>query len=225
MTPIKLDTEFLESSRGRIIGVLRRGSFTVDEMAAELGVTGNAIRIQLSTLERDGLVRAAGIRRGATRPSRTYELTPELEHLLSRAYLPLLSQLVRLFAAREPAAKFDGIMREAGRGLAAELPTRFPTGPLPNRVAVASQLLNRELGASTDVKKENSTYVIRGNGCPLAALTGKHPGVCHAIESMLIELLETPVEECCERSGRPRCCFIVSATSSRGTRTGRRPRT
>lgn len=222
MTPIKLHSDLLESSRSRIIGVLRRGHLTVDEIAAELAVTGNAVRAQLAAMERDGLVRASGLRRGATRPSRTYELTPELEHLLSRAYIPLLTQLVRLFAAREPAAKFDRIMREAGRGVAHELATGFPTGSLANRVAAAAHLLNRELGASTEVVSAEGVFVIKGSGCPLAALTGKHPGVCHAIESLLAELLDASVHECCDRAHRPRCCFKVSPSKRR--RRNRQPR-
>jgi predicted ArsR family transcriptional regulator len=217
MTPIRLHNEFLETSRGRIIGVVRDRSATVDEIAAALGVTGNAVRAQLATLERDGLVRPAGTRRGATRPSRTYELTPELEHLLSRAYIPLLTQLVRLVAAREPAAKFDAIMREAGRGVARELSPQLPSGSLANRISAASQLLNHTLGASVKVEKLDGGFRILGSGCPLAALTGKHPGVCHAIESLLAEMLEASVHECCEREGRPRCCFEVSP-SPRGAR-------
>jgi predicted ArsR family transcriptional regulator len=59
------------------------------------------------------------------------------------------------------------------------------------------------------VEKANGHFVIRGHGCPLAALTGKHPSVCHAIESLLTEVLATPVRECCDRSGRPRCGFEV----------------
>lgn len=210
MRPIRLQNEFLETSRGRVIDFLRHGSCTVEEIAAELSVTGNAVRAQLATLERDGLVRAAGTRRGATRPSRLYELTPELDQLLSRAYIPLLTELIRVFAARESAATFDTIMREAGRGLARELSPGFPAGSLNECVAAAAQLMNQELGASTRVEKTKSRYVIQGSGCPLAAITGKHPGVCHAIESLLVELLGAPVHECCDRRERPRCCFEVN---------------
>lgn len=222
MTQIKLHREFLESSRGRIVGVLRRGSATVDDMAAELTVTGNAIRAQLASMERDGLVQKAGVRRSATRPSRTYELTPELEQLLSRAYIPLLTQLVKQFAAHESPARFDRIMREAGRGLAQDSLPAFPAGTLASRAGAASQWLNRELGTSTEVRKADGGFVLRGNGCPLAAVTGKHPGVCHAIESVLAELLDATVKECCDRTERPRCCFEVSAPTRAGrTRSGR----
>jgi predicted ArsR family transcriptional regulator len=225
MAPFRLQREFLESSRGRIIGVLRSGSLTVDEIAAELSVTGNAIRAQLATMERDGVVKRAAVRPGTTRPSRTYELTPEVDQLLSRAYIPLLTQLVRQFAAHESAAKFDRIMRQAGRGVASELARDFPAGTLATRVAAASQWLNRELGATTEVKKRDSRYVIDGRGCPLAALTGKHPGVCHAIESLLAELLEARVEECCDRTERPKCCFKVWAGARNAQTRPSRPRT
>lgn len=222
MTRLRIHGEFFESSRGRIIDVLRRGACTVDEIAAELRVTSNAVRSQLSSLERDGLVMAAGMRPGTTRPSRVYELTPELEHLLSRAYFPLLTHLIRLFSATEPPAKFDRAMREAGRGVARDISAGFPTdGPLATRVDAACQLLNRELGATTKVERRDSKYVIVGSGCPLAALTGKHPGVCHSIESLLAELLHTTVAECCDRKERPRCCFNVLPPSGRSAKSRR----
>jgi DeoR family transcriptional regulator, suf operon transcriptional repressor len=100
-------------------------------------------------------------------------------------------------------------MREVGRGLARELPARIPDGPLSRRVPAASRVLNAELGALTDVESADGHHVIRGHGCPLAALTGKQPGVCRAIESLLAELLQAEVNECCDRDDRPRCCFEV----------------
>jgi predicted ArsR family transcriptional regulator len=215
MSPIGIHRDLFESSRGRIIAILRRGQRTVDEIAAELKVSGNAVRAQLSAMERDGLVRQGGMHRGATRPSRTYELTTELEHRLSRANVPFLTHLVRLVASSETPTRFDRLMRDAGRGVARELAPRFPTGTFSARVSAASHVLNEELGATTEVTRTDGMHVIRGRGCPLAALTGKHPGVCHAIESLLAELLEAKVHECCDRSNQPRCCFEISPGSPR----------
>ena len=72
----------------------------------------------------------------------------------------------------------------------------------------ASELLNEQLGALTHVEK-NGRLVIKGVSCPLAALTGKHPAVCLAIESLVGEIVGSPVKECCDRGGRPACCFEV----------------
>jgi predicted ArsR family transcriptional regulator len=74
--------------------------------------------------------------------------------------------------------------------------------------------LNEALGAVTHVEG-NGGCVIRGAGCPLAALTGKHPAVCLAMESLLSEVLGVEVNECCDRDARPKCCFEISTEMSR----------
>ena len=206
---IRLREQFFESSRGRIVDRLRRGGLTVDELTTALDLTGNAVRVQLASMERDGLVRRTTMRRGPTRPSSVFELTPELEQLLSRAYIPLLTQLIRTCAERESPEEFDALMREAGRGLARDVASQVADAPLADRAAAGSRYLNTELGALTEVDGSGDHPVIRGHGCPLAALTGKHPGVCHAIESLLAELLHARVHECCDRTQRPACCFHI----------------
>jgi predicted ArsR family transcriptional regulator len=206
---ISLSSNFFESTRGRIVALLRPGGLTVDELCSKLELTDNAVRVQLSSMERDGLVRRGGTRRGATRPSQLYELTDEIAQLLSRAYIPFLTHLVHGMVEREHPDHVDAIMRDAGRALARELSPHAASEPFPQRVLAASDLLNAELGALTHVEKLDSTFRIVGHGCPLAALTGKHPSVCHAIESLLIDVIGVPVEECCTRKGNPRCCFNV----------------
>src|SRR5262245_13833383 len=63
---------FFASTRGRIITLLRRASRTVDELAQVLGLTDNAVRAHLNTLERDGFVQQRGARRGNSKPSYVY---------------------------------------------------------------------------------------------------------------------------------------------------------
>jgi predicted ArsR family transcriptional regulator len=209
-----LRQQLLDSSRGRIVTLLRRGGLTVDDIAAQLGLTANAVRAQMTAMERDGVVRRVGRRPGTTRPSHVFELTPEVEQLLSEAYVPFLTQLVQLFANALPAQQVDTLMRDVGKGLANDLPLgKRPPGSVRARVTVASELLNKHLGAVTHVEG-NGGYVIRGVACPLAALTGKHPAVCLAMESLLTELIGAAVHECCDRSGRPQCCFEIKEPSA-----------
>jgi DeoR family transcriptional regulator, suf operon transcriptional repressor len=203
-----LRQQLLDTGRGRIVTLLQRGPLTVDEIATRLQLSGSGIRAQITAMERDGLVRRVGSRPGTTRPSRIFELTPEVEQLLSRAYIPLLTQLIDVFAAGLPPRQLEKLMRQAGRKLAGQLSAAQPTGTLKARVAAASALLNDQLGAVTRVDP-NGGYVIRGEGCPLSALTGKHPAVCRAMESLVREVVGVPVRECCERSQRPRCCFEI----------------
>jgi DeoR family transcriptional regulator, suf operon transcriptional repressor len=206
-----LRKQLLDTTRGRIVTALRSGGLTADDIASRLGLTRSAVRVQITAMERDGVLMRVGKRPGTTRPSHLFELTPEVEQLLSKAYVPLLTHLVGVFADELPGHQMDSILRQTGKSLAAELSggKRF-AGNLEDRVAAASELMNEQLGAMTLVQK-NRGYVIRGVGCPLAALTGKHPGVCMAIESLVAEIVGAPVHECCDRSQRPRCCFEIGS--------------
>ena len=214
-----LRQQLLDTARGRIVSLLQHGPLTVDEVASRLEVSVSGIRAQITAMERDGVVRRVGRRPGTTRPSRVFELTPEVEQLLSRAYVPLLTQLVDVFAEGLPARQVNALLQAAGRKLAGQLSSGRPSGTLRARVLATSALLNDQLGAVTHVE-ENGRYVIRGEGCPLSALTGKHPAVCRALESLVKELVGGSVHECCERAQRPRCCFeIVSGTPSTEAKT------
>jgi DeoR family transcriptional regulator, suf operon transcriptional repressor len=221
-----LRKQLLDTSRGRIVSLLQAGGLTADDIASRLGLTRSAVRIHMTAMERDGVVRRVGKRPGTTRPSYVFGLTPEVEQLLSKAYIPLLMQLVRVFSSALPAGQLDDLLREAGKGLADELSQgKRLSGSLRSRVAMASEIMNEHLGATTRVEG-NGGYVIRGAGCPLAALTGKSPGVCLAMERLVSEVVGASARECCDRTERPRCCFEIhdrAHTERRGeSRRGRR---
>src|SRR5881398_826577 len=56
MRKTNLDKRFFESTRGRIVLLLRASEKTVNDLAAHLQLTDNAVRAHLLSLERDGLV-------------------------------------------------------------------------------------------------------------------------------------------------------------------------
>jgi DeoR family suf operon transcriptional repressor len=210
-----LKRQLLDSSRGRIVTLLRGGGLTADDIASKLGVTRSAVRAQITGMERDGVVRRTGQRPGMTRPSNVFELTPEVEQLLSSAYIPLLTHLIDAFADGLPPSQLETMLQKAGKTLAEELSRgKRPAGNLASRVGMVSEMMNEQLGTLTHVEG-NGGYVIRGIGCPLAALTGKHPGVCLAMESLVAELLGVPVRECCDRAERPKCCFEIGSRAQR----------
>jgi predicted ArsR family transcriptional regulator len=208
-----------KGTRGRIINLLRRSPLTANELALRLGLTHNAVRGHLGALQHEGFIREGGPRRGKTRPAVVYELVPDAEAGLSSAYIPFVAQLVRILQEQLRPAKLDEIMRAAGRGLATNWPKMH--GSLAKRVEGASMLLE-ELGAPNDVERLDGGFVIRNHtSCMLAKAVHGRPEVCRAIESLLDELLDVPVRECCERSEeRPRCCFEIALAGGSGARGG-----
>ena len=203
----------LKGTRSQIVNLLRQSGFTANEMAARLGLTHNAIRGHLAALQREGLIREAGWQRGASRPAVIYEVVPEAEAIFSRAYIPFVAQLLRVLRERVQQEELDEIMRVVGRRLAAEWPRL--SGDLSQRVEAASALLEG-LGALNQVERSNGGYVIRGHGCLLSAAVHGRPDVCRTMESLLAELVEAPVRECCERGERPRCCFEITSSATGG---------
>jgi predicted ArsR family transcriptional regulator len=189
------------------VDLLRRSGLTANEIAASLGITHNAVRAQLSALQRDGLVRELGLRSSGTRPAVVYELTPQADSMLSQAYIPFVAHLVQALSERLSEQDLDDVMRSAGRRMAAEWPRL--NGDIRQRVNDAAEVL-MELGSPNAVEDTGDTLIIRGYGCLLAAAIHGRPGVCRSMESLLAQLIDAPVHECCERGERPRCCFQIS---------------
>lgn len=199
----------IHGTSGRIIELLRQRPMTIDELAESLALTRTAVRAQLSALLHEGAVEQRALRPGTSKPARIYGVSPDAELLFSRAYVPILTQLLHVLAGRMAREEFDGVMREVGRRALAGRPS--PRGSLRDRADAAGALLN-ELGSLTEVEElQPGHVVIRSHGCPLAAATIDHPEACNALESLLSEFVGAPVSKCCERYDRSRCCFELTA--------------
>lgn len=214
MPPMQPGSRFLETTRGRVVGLLRRGRATVEELARALGLTNNAIRSHLATLERDGLVRADGVRRGpgAGKPAVVYDLHPEAEPLLSRAYPPVLTAVLDVIVAELPADEAAALLGQVGRRLAATTGAAGGGGSLPERVHAAAALLT-SLGGEVEVVEEEGGLRLRGWACPLSATVARRPELCRAVKSLVSEVAGAPARQCCEHGDRPRCCFTVDSAA------------
>jgi predicted ArsR family transcriptional regulator len=206
---VALNQRFLETTRGQILALIRRGRQTVEELAAALELTDNAVRNHLATLERDSLIQQAGVRRssGAGKPALLYQLHPDAEVLFSRAYPSVLTTVVESIVNACPPDQIDELLRDAGRRLARQAGGRA-TGTLENRVRTAAAALTA-LGGDVTVAREEGSLRIRGSGCPLSAAVSKQPGLCRAVETMVSEVAGAHARTCCEHGERPRCCFAI----------------
>ena len=204
------DSRFQESTRGQIVALLRQSAKTVDELARALGLTDNAVRLHLATLERDRVVQSRGVRRGGGvgKPATEYEITLEAEPSFSHAYIPFLTTLLASLGDRMTGTELRALMRDVGHRLA-EPP---PGGPasIGARTEMASQMLNA-LGGVTTVEKDTAGRALRivGCSCPLSVAVGQREEVCLAVQTMLRDVIGVRVREECDRVERPRCHFVV----------------
>ena len=211
MQKTKLDERFFDSTRGRIVSLLREGSSTVGELASKLELTDNAVRAHLLTLERDGLVRQSGVQRGPRKPHFAYELTAEAERLFPKAYDALLNQLITTLKGRLRPAALEDVLREVGRSLAARHSSDDTSADLEGRLQNALEVL-KALGGSPSVEREGGRLVIRSGGCPLSAAVVEHPEVCELAEALVAEIVGLPVRERCDRGVSPKCRFEVGTS-------------
>jgi predicted ArsR family transcriptional regulator len=205
------ERHFGGSTRGRIVARLRRSQQTVDELADALGITDNAVRAQLATLERDGVVAAAGARRdGAVgKPAILYAVADGADTIFSSAYAPVLTALVAELTSRYTADELESVLRETGRRLVpASLPDTY-TG----RVHAAADLL-AELGGDAELSETDEGFTVRGvGGCPLGQTVAACPECCRMMEHLLAEVTGGEVREECDRAQTPpRCAFHLRAS-------------
>lgn len=212
MKGTKLDERFFDSTRGRIVSLLRGSSRTVNDLSVELGLTDNAVRSHLLTLERDGLVRQSGRQRGTRKPHFAYELAPEAENLFPKAYDALLNQLITSLKGRLPPAALEEVLREVGRSLAARHASDKNADKLEDRLQNALEVL-KAIGGSPSVEREGERLLIRSTGCPLSAAVVEHPEVCDLAEALVAEIVGMPVREHCNRGESPKCCFELGDSS------------
>jgi predicted ArsR family transcriptional regulator len=197
----------LKSTRGQILALLRTEDRTINELAAALNLTDNAVRAHLLSLERDGLVQQHGTRAGTRKPHAAYTLSSEAEHIFPKAYGPLLSHFVTVVSDRLTPRTLRATMREVGAAVVGDHVERLKGRSRRDRIKAALDLLHDLGGRARFDERDGRRYISGRNGCPLAAITSNHPEACLIVESLLSAVIGVPLKKCCEYGETPRCRF------------------
>ena len=204
-----MDERFWTSTRGRIILLLRRQSRTVNDLAEALTLTDNAVRAQLTALERDGLVRQSGSRPGKRKPNVIYDLTAKAEHLFPKVYGLILHHVLDALNERISPKEVDEIVRTVGHRIAQNYRPTAQAGRPQDHIGLAITVL-RELGGFCEQEGGNGKVVLRCFDCPLAAAVEGHPEVCRLVETVLADVLGVPVYQRCQTDPSPQCYFEIA---------------
>lgn len=197
----------LGETQARVLLLLRRARQTVAGLAGELGLTDNAVRTHLATLQRHGMVAQVGTQRDTGgKPAWVYDLTREGEELFPKAYALVLGELVDEVQRSEGRDRLISLLRAVGARVAGNASAE--TGDVEQRVEAAAVTLRR-LGADARVQQTGPGWRIQGQGCPLSAVTASRREVCELARTIVAQITQRPVTECCDRSDRPRCAFEV----------------
>lgn len=199
-----------ESQRSILDSLKRRGSGTITQIAAELGLNIETVRDHLKTLAGHALVRREGrLKSGPGRPENVYRLTPEAETLFPRREGEALQELATYLKETGN----ERLLREfvertvesrRGRALArvAHLEGR-------ERLGEVARILS-ELGFMALVDEAEDGPKLRLCHCPLRGLVDATGIPCMAEIGLIAELLgERLTRLSYIPAGAPSCSYRI----------------
>lgn len=199
-----------ETQRAILDLLKRRGSATIPQLAAELGLNIETVREHLRTLSAHALVRREGsLRSGPGRPEIVYALTSESETLFPRREGEVLRELATYLKEtgnERLLREFieQGIARRRDEALArvAHLEGR-------ERLEAVAKILT-ELGFMAQVEDSGDTPKLRLCHCPLRALVDVTRIPCVAEIGLIGELLGDRLARLSYiPAGAPSCSYEV----------------
>src|SRR5579885_2064209 len=180
---------FFQSTRGRIVEELRRRkSASAVDLAAMFNLSPNAIRQQLVLLERDGLVVERSVRRGPTKPTLEFSLTPQADKLFPQQYDKMLGAVLREVKEQFGQEGVSKVFAAISKRTVAKAKERVTASDQETKLAQLAQVL-REGGVVAEYSLIDGGYALHEHNCPYSEVVKEHPEVCSVIHHVLDEAI------------------------------------
>lgn len=191
----------------------RRPGSTVAELAAELSLSGKAVRRHLDLLAEAGLVhRVAAARHGAGRPAAGWGLTADGSEALPRAYDRLAFDLLDDLADELGPAGVDAVLARRRAKLADQYRESLNgASTLADRVQGLARLRDADGYLASWYQTDEGLGLVEHN-CSVAQAAARQPAICSMELSLFREVLGPGVEV--ERAdhlldGDTCCCYRI----------------
>lgn len=155
-----------------------RGPLAVSVMASELGITGEAVRLQLLKLAEEGLVEATSSAKGVGRPVQMWNLTPlgnshfpDMHGEFTRQLLETIENVLGTEALEHVvAAREKNQLEKYSSAIAAAPDTE-------SKIALFATIRSRE-GYLAEWRKDGDGYIFIENHCPICAAATQCDNIC-----------------------------------------------
>jgi predicted ArsR family transcriptional regulator len=183
-----------------------KGGLTVEELSLHLGITRNAVRQHLASLENDQLIAKSLTRPSGGRPEQLYVLTERGTEIFPRQYSWFSEMLLEMVEQEVGKEGVSERLNAAGARVAKRLrASAEPLETLPGKVQKLA-LVMEDLGY--DINPQPSSHfrgipVIEANNCVFHDLAKKQPLVCQFDLALLSTFTDSKIlhEECMARGG------------------------
>ena len=210
------DTRFFQSTKGKIVTELRRRhSASAVDLAESFGISTNAVRQQLLTLERDGYVMERSVRRGPTKPTLEYSLAPAADALFPQQYDKMLNAVLTEVRESFGLSALETVLGKLGDRASAKYRAKLTAPDIRGRTYEVAALL-RANGVEADVVETPGGGIeLREHHCPYGQTVGEHPEVCAIIHTVLHDAVSSQTRQIESiATGGDACRFEIAAGTS-----------
>lgn len=212
-----------DSRRAILLALKRQGPSTIAQLAAELQLTGEAVRQQLLQLQREGWIEAKITRsseRGRTgRPATSYCLTEAGDHLFPKHYDALNVAMMDAIAEELGPDALRRILERIANDKVAVTEQMIGSLPLAERMQALKDWYLKDDPHMALEQVEDGFKLIERN-CPFINTAMNRPALCSVSVNALTKVLGVRVvREEKFQNGDGRCVFRVYANEPVDTTT------
>jgi len=200
------------TTRSEILSLIKRhGPMTVQELSRGIAITPMGVRQHLAILERDGLLRSDGIRRGQGRPSRMYSITPQGDAVFPRTYEQVATSLLDDVRAIDGDAKVDALFEHRRARQLEQYRAVMAGKDLPERVAALAELRDAEGYLAEHEQQDKNTFVLVEHNCPIRSVASAYAQACACELALFSDALGAEVGRTDHiLAGAPCCRFVIT---------------
>lgn len=183
-----------------------KSGLTVEEFAQRLGITRNAVRQHLESLEARDLVQKSDTRPSGGRPEQLYVLTEKGNELFPRHYAWFAQLLLEMVEAEVGphgiAERLDELGRKVAASLAEQDGNQAPA-TLDEKVRQLAGTMEQLGYSARSFTSLKGIPIIEANNCVFHELARQHPMVCRFDLALLSAATGADVEhlECMAKGG------------------------
>jgi predicted ArsR family transcriptional regulator len=198
------------STRMEVLELLRRrGQASAEAMAADLGVTPNAVRQHLTNLEREGFVRSEPLRAKRGRPSLLFSLTDRADSVFPKRYGQLATMLLQELREIGGDEALDDLFARVASRHAKVIGHEIEGLEFDEKLERVVAWIRRAGTLAEETETEEGVKVTIHN-CPFRNTALKFPQVCTITPHLFSQLLGTGVSQSDSIHRRdPYCSFVV----------------
>ncbi len=206
-------TENIGSRRQQILKLLleNKAGLSIDQIAAALGITRNAVQQHFAVLERDGYIQAGVLNKTTGRPVRSYVLTDAGINSFPKQYA-WFSELILTDLKNEFGSEaFQSYLHKLGSNLSQSLLPQFEDKQTDERIETLVKVMDG-LGFNANNMTDSVTdeRAIEAYNCIYHDLAQKHEELCEFDRTLITTLLGKAIDhEVCMAKDGAVCRFKI----------------